>query len=72
MNDTRANWGLVGTEPTERPGAFWQMEKTVIPGVFKAAGLMVPEPSIKSPAPPIPFIELETECECVVEYMTSN
>ena len=33
----------------------------VIPGVFNAAGLIVPEPSIISP--PIPLIEVETGCD---------
>lgn len=34
-------------------------KKIVIPGVFKAAGLMVPEPSIMSL--PMPLIGVETE-----------
>jgi len=42
--------------------------KVAIPGVFSAAGLMVPEPSIMSGL--IPFIELETGCD--VEYIMAN
>ena len=38
-----------------------------LPGVFNAAGLMVPEPSTM--LPPIPFIEVEAGMEEVVEYM---
>ena len=69
VDDTRANWRLLSGNTQEQPGVV-ENGKTVIPGVFRAAGLMVPEPSIKSPPPPIPFTELDTEC--VVEYMTSN
>ena len=43
--------------------------QTGIPGVFNAAGLMVPEPSFIIP-PPIPFIEDETGCD--VEYMSNG
>ena len=43
-------------------------ERVMIPGVFSAAGLMVPEPSIMSGL--IPFIELETGCD--VEYIMAN
>lgn len=43
--------------------------EVVIPGVFSAAGLMVPEPSSIMPLP-MPFIEEETGCE--VEYMITN
>lgn len=42
--------------------------KVVIPGVFSAAGLMVPEPSLMSGL--IPFTELETGCD--VEYIMAN
>ncbi len=41
---------------------------SIIPGVFNAAGLIVPEPSMISP--PIPFIEVETGW--VAWYMTTN
>ena len=41
-----------------------------LPGVFNAAGLMVPEPSTM--LPPIPFIEVEAGIEEVVEYMALN
>ena len=43
--------------------------QTGLPGVFNAAGLMVPEPSFIMP-PPIPFIEDETGCD--VEYMSNE
>ena len=42
--------------------------KVMVPGVFNAAGLIVPEPSIIPLL--IPFIEDDTGCD--VEYMTSN
>ena len=42
--------------------------KRNVPGVFRAAGLMVPEPSIMSL--PMPFIEVVTGCD--VEYITAN
>ena len=38
-----------------------------LPGVLRAAGLMVPEPSTMLPL--IPFIEVEAGMEEVVEYM---
>lgn len=44
------------------------MKGWIVPGVFSAAGLMVPDPSIISAL--IPFIGVDTGCE--VEYMTSN
>ena len=40
-----------------------------LPGVFNAAGLMVPEPSIMPPPIPL-FIDVDTGCEA--EYMTTN
>jgi len=41
------------------------MEKEALPAVFRAAGLMVPDPSIMSL--PMPFSDVDTGCE--VEYM---
>lgn len=46
----------------------YRKERVTIPGVFSAAGLMVPEPSVMSGL--IPFIELETGCD--VEYIMAN
>ena len=43
------------------------MERNV-PGVFKAAGLIVPDPSISPP--PIPFIDVEAGSG--VEYMVAS
>lgn len=43
-------------------------ERIIIPGVFSAAGLIVPDPSIISP--PMPFIEVETVWGA--EYMTTK
>lgn len=43
--------------------------RSLIPGVFSAAGLMVPDPSIISL--PMPFIEVETGWGAE-EYMTTN
>ncbi len=44
-------------------------KKRVLPGVFNAAGLIVPEPSIMPPPMPL-FIDVDTGCEA--EYMTTN
>ena len=44
-------------------------EKCRLPGVFRCAGLMVPDPSIM--LPPMPFIEVVTGWE-VVEYMVAG
>ncbi|MCJ1273669.1 hypothetical protein MMC21_001462 [Puttea exsequens] len=42
-----------------------------LPGVFSAAGLIVPDPSIKPP--PIPFIDADAGTEeCDVEYIVTN
>lgn len=61
-----------GTSPTRRdcstPNNCFK-GKRVLPGVFNAAGLMVPEPSIMPPPMPL-FIDVDTGC--VAEYMTTN
>lgn len=41
-----------------------------LPGAFRCAGLMVPDPSIM--LPPMPFMEVVTGWEVVVEYMASG
>lgn len=44
-------------------------KRSILPGVFSAAGLMVPEPSIISL--PMPFIDVETGWGAE-EYMSTN
>ena len=49
-------------------GNEWRVE---VPGVFSAAGLMVPEPSTMVPRIPL-FIEVDGGIEEVVEYMVAE
>lgn len=49
-------------------GNEWREE---LPGVFSAAGLMVPEPSTMVPRIPL-FIEVDGGIEEVVEYMVAE
>ena len=63
---------LAGTSPIDPPDPASKRNscrgRSIIPGVFNAAGLIVPEPSIISP--PMPFIEVETVWGA--EYMTTT
>ena len=56
-------------DSTEGGSDEGSMERN-LPGVFRAAGLIVPEPSTM--LPPMPFIEVEVGKDEVVEYMTTR
>jgi hypothetical protein len=62
----RNELGAEGTGYMRQKG--YKREKMMIPDVSRAAGLIVPEPSIMSGL--IPFIELETGCDA--EYIMAN